>query len=67
MQHEETLREELIRKNIILTYKEWYEINRNAFELVDNNLDPYDTYEEYADEIVETYHQLKLMQLKGEN
>jgi hypothetical protein len=66
MQHEETLREELIRKKIILTYKEWYEMNRDAFELVSNSLDPYDTYEEYVDEIVESYHQIELMKLKGE-
>lgn len=63
---EETLREELVRKKIILTYKEWYAINRDAFELVHNSLDPYDTYEEYVDEIVESYHQIELMKLKGE-
>lgn len=61
---EETLREELVRKKIILTYKEWYEINRDAFELVRNNLDPYDTYDEYANEIVETYHQIEIERLR---
>ena len=66
MQHEETLREELIRKKIILTYKEWYKMNQDAFELVSNRLDPYDTYEEYVDEIVESYHQIELKRLKGE-
>ena len=62
---EETLREELIRKKIILTYKEWYEINRDAFELVHNNLDPYDTYDEYANELVETYHQIEIERLRA--
>lgn len=61
---EETLREQLVRKKIILTYKEWYEINRDAFELVHNNLDPYDTYDEYANEIVEAYHKIEIDKLR---
>lgn len=56
---QETLREELIRKKIILTYEEWYEEVRDAFEIGGNRNNPKDLYEEYANEIVESYEKIR--------
>ena len=56
---EETLREELTRKHIILTYEEWYAEVRYAFELGGNPNNPKDLYEEYANEIVESYEKIR--------
>lgn len=56
---QETLREELTRKKIILTYEEWYAIVRDAFELGGNPNNPKDLYEEYANEIVESYEKIR--------
>lgn len=55
----ETLREELVRKKIILTYEEWYAEVRTAFELGGNRNNPKDIYEEYANEIVESYEKIR--------
>ena len=57
----ETLREELIRKRLILTYEEWYAEVRYAFELGGNPHNPKDLYEEYANEIVEDYEKIRRM------
>lgn len=56
---QETLREELTRKKIILTYEEWYAEVRDAFELGGNPHNPKDLYEEYANEIVESYEKIR--------
>jgi hypothetical protein len=56
---QETLREELVRKKIIFTYEEWYEQVRDAFELGGNPNNPKDLYDEYANEIVESYEQAR--------
>lgn len=55
----ETLKEELIRKKIILTYEEWYAIVRDAFEVGGNPNNPKDFYEEYANEIIESYEKVR--------
>ena len=33
-----------------LSYEEWYELNRDAFELIKNSLNPRDVYQEYVEE-----------------
>jgi hypothetical protein len=55
----ETLREELVRKKIVFTYEEWYEQVRDIFELTNNPNNPKDLYEEYANEIVESYEKIR--------
>jgi hypothetical protein len=55
----ETLREELTRKHIILTYEEWYAEVQYIFELGGVQSNPKDLYEEYANEIVESYEKIR--------
>ena len=52
------LREELIRKKIILTWEEWWEQVKDAFTLVHNPLNPKEIYEEYVNEIVKSYEEI---------
>ena len=54
----EILKKELINKGIILTYEQWWEQVRTAFECVHNSLDPKILYEEYANEIVKDYKEI---------
>lgn len=46
------IREMLVRRHLILSYEEWYALNRDAFELVHNNKMPCDLYQEYVEEEV---------------
>jgi hypothetical protein len=55
----ETLREELIRKKIILTWEEWWEQVKDAFTLVHNSLNPNEVYEEYVNDIVKSYEEIE--------
>ena len=50
----ETLKKELIRKKIILTYEEWYELNALAF-IVSNKHTPEELYAEYVNEVLNHY------------
>ena len=47
-------REEKIERAIkgqqLLTYAEWYELNKDAFELLRNSFTPQEIYEEYVKE-----------------
>ena len=49
-------REEKIERAIkgqqLLTYDEWYQLNKNAFELIHNSLSPQKVYEEYVNEVL---------------
>lgn len=60
------IREMLVRKHLILTYEEWYEINRNAFELVRNACLPCDLYQEYVEEEVRARVEIEQRKLKGD-
>jgi hypothetical protein len=40
----------LIRAQQLPTYEEWYELNRDVFEVVNNSLKPEEVYEEYVKE-----------------
>ena len=51
------LKEELLKKKIILTYEEWYEINKLAF-ILPNKYNPKDLYAEYVEEIVADYEKI---------
>ena len=53
-----SLKEELLKKKIILTYEEWYEINKLAF-ILPNKYNPQDLYAEYVEEIVADYEKIK--------
>lgn len=46
------IRDMLVHRHLILTYKEWYALNRDAFELVYNSHLPWDLYQEYVEEEV---------------
>lgn len=53
------IRDMLVRKHLILTYEEWYTLNRDAFELVHNSEMPYDLYQEYVEEeVADTYRRI---------
>lgn len=54
----EILKKELTNKGILLTYEQWWEQVRLAFECVHNNLDPKILYEEYANEIIKDYKEI---------
>lgn len=58
------IRDMLVRKHLILTYDEWYDLNRDAFELVYNPRLPCDLYQEYVDEEVASAY--KFYNKKGE-
>jgi hypothetical protein len=49
-------REEKIERAIkgqqLLTYEEWYELNKDSFELLRNSLTPQKVYEEYVNEVL---------------
>ena len=49
-----SLKEELLKKKIILTYEEWYELNALAF-IVSNKHTPEELYAEYVNEILNNY------------
>lgn len=55
----ETLREELIRKKIIMTWEEWWAIVGEAYRYLSNRYDPKDLYEEYVEEIVKSYEEIR--------
>ena len=42
----------VIKKHWVLTYDEWYALNKDAFELVHNACLPCDLYQEYVEEEV---------------
>lgn len=52
------IREMLLKKKLFPTYKEWYEMNKTAFELVHNNRDPFDVYEEYMEEEITNWQKI---------
>jgi hypothetical protein len=54
----EELKNELLRKKIIITYEEWYALNELAF-MVSNKCNPKDLYAEYVEEIVTDYAKRK--------
>jgi hypothetical protein len=58
------IRRLLVERHLVLTYEEWYELNRLAFELVDNNRLPCDLYQEYIDGEVDSYHQIELKRMR---
>ena len=49
-------REEKIQRAVaggqLITFEEWYELNREAFELLKNTNKPEDLYEEYVAEVL---------------
>ena len=55
----ETLKQELFDKGIIMTYEQWWEKVRIAFEWVHNPNDPKVLYEEYVNEIVADYEKIE--------
>ena len=44
--------EQAIKGQQLLTYEEWYALNKNAFELLRNTLSPKVLYEEYVKEVL---------------
>jgi hypothetical protein len=46
---------ELIESKLFPTYEEWYEMNKDAFELLHNSLNPHDVYNEYLEEALKGY------------
>ena len=54
----EELKNELLRKKIIMTYEEWYALNELAF-ILPNKYNPKDLYAEYVEEIVNDYAKIK--------
>ena len=59
------IREMLVRRHLILTYEEWYEINKNAFELVHNACLPCDLYQEYVEEEVQARVEIEQRKMRG--
>lgn len=55
----ETLKEELLRKKIIMTWEEWWAIVGEAYRYLSNKYDPKDLYEEYVNEIVADYEKIE--------
>lgn len=55
----ETLREELITKKIMLTWEEWWDMNKDIFTVVHNSLDPHKAYEDYVNEMINDYKELR--------
>jgi hypothetical protein len=60
------IRDMLVKKHIILTYEECYDLNRDAFELVHNACLPCDLYQEYVDNEVMIHYNIEMKKLKGE-
>jgi hypothetical protein len=44
--------EQAIKGQQLLTYEEWYALNKHAFELLRNSLNPKALYEEYVNEVL---------------
>ena len=44
--------ERLIKAQQLYTFEEWYEMNKNAFEVMKNSLSPVRLYEEYVAEVL---------------
>jgi hypothetical protein len=44
--------DKLIKGQQLLTYEEWYALNKNTFEVLRNSLSPKETYEEYVREVL---------------
>lgn len=44
--------ERLIKAQQLYTFEEWYEINKYAFEVLRNSLNPKVLYEEYVREVL---------------
>ena len=55
----ETLREELLRKKVIMTWEEWWAIIGEAYRYLSNKYDPKVLYEEYVEEIVKSYEKIE--------
>ena len=52
------IRDMIMKKHLFPTYREWYAMNKTAFELVHNGRDPYDVYEEYIEEEIDTWDKI---------
>ena len=55
----ETLKQELLDKGIIMTYEQWWVYLEPAFRYLSNVHTPEELYEDYVNEIVADYEQIE--------
>ncbi len=55
----ETLKQELLNKGIMLTYEQWLEHTGIIFKYLSNKHTPEELYEEYVNEMVADYEKIR--------
>ena len=50
-----TVKEELIKAQQLLTYEEWYELNKVVFTATKTHHNPEELYNEYVEEIIKNF------------
>ena len=50
-----TVKEELIKSQQLLTYEEWYELNKVVFTATKTHRNPEELYNEYVEEIIKNF------------
>jgi hypothetical protein len=50
-----TVKEELIKAQQLLTYEEWYELNKVVFTTTKTHHNPEELYNEYVEEIIKNF------------